>query len=207
MKSDTIFSEVPTRDRLIVAARDLFWSQGYEATSLNEIVQKAEANPGSLYYFFKTKEELLLAVLDWYMENLFPELIQPILLHISDPIERVFALLDGYRKALIATGCTYGCPIGNLALELGDSLPRAREKLAKNFEGWRDWVRKFLEEAGPRLPKHLDRRELSTFVLTVMEGGVMQARAQQSIEPFDASVRQLQTYFYLLTGEQPGSVQ
>lgn len=204
---DTALSEVPTRNRLIIAARDLFWSQGYEATSLNEIVQKAEANPGSLYYFFKTKEELLLAVLDWYMENLFPELIQPILLHITDPIERVFALLDGYRKALIATGCTYGCPIGNLALELGDSLPRAREKLAKNFEGWRNWVRRFLEEAGPRLPKHLDRRELSTFVLTVMEGGVMQARAQQSIEPFDASVRQLQTYFYLLTGEQPGSVQ
>jgi len=199
--------EPNTKERLIIAARDLFWAQGYEATSLNEVVHKAEANPGSLYYFFKTKEELLLAVLDWYMENLFPELIQPILLHISDPLERVFALLDGYRKALIATGCTYGCPIGNLALELGDTLPRAREKLAKNFEGWRGWVRKFLEEAGPRLPQHLDRHELATFVLTVMEGGVMQARAQQSLAPFDASVRQLQTYFYLLTGERPGSVQ
>ena len=199
--------EPNTKERLIIAARDLFWAKGYEATSLNEVVHKAEANPGSLYYFFKTKEELLLAVLDWYMENLFPQLIQPILLHISDPLERVFGLLDGYRKALIATGCTYGCPIGNLALELGDTLPRAREKLAKNFEGWRGWVRKFLEEAGPRLPQHLDRHELATFVLTVMEGGVMQARAQQSLAPFDASVRQLQTYFYLLTGERPGSVQ
>ena len=146
---------------------------------------------------------MLLAVLDWYMENLFPVLIQPIIAHISDPIERVFALLDGYRKALVATGCTYGCPIGNLTLELGDSLPRAREKLALNFEGWRTWVRKFLDESGDRLPEQLDRAELAMFVLTVMEGGVMQARAQQSIEPFDAGVRQLRTYFYLLTGERP----
>src|SRR5437899_10037903 len=182
-------SEIPTKDRLIIAARDLFWSRGYEATTLAEIVKKAEVNSGSLYYFFKTKEELLLAVLDWYMENLFPQLIEPILAHISDPIERVFALLDGYRKALVATGCTYGCPIGNLTLELGDSLPRAREKLARNFEGWHPWVRTFLEEAGPRLPENLDRNEVATFVLTVMEGGVMQSRAQQSLEPFDAGIQ------------------
>jgi AcrR family transcriptional regulator len=200
-------ANINTRDRLILAARDLFWSHGYEATTLAEIVKQAEVNSGSLYYFFKTKEELLLAVLDWYMENLFPQLIEPILAHISDPIERVFALLDGYRKALVATGCTYGCPIGNLTLELGDSLPRAREKLAKNFEGWREWVRTFLEEAGGRLPENLDRNEVATFVLTVMEGGVMQSRAQQSLEPFDAGIRQLRTYFYLLTGEHPASVQ
>lgn len=192
-----------TKDRLIIAARDLFWERGYEATSLADVVEKAEAKTGSLYYFFKTKEELLLAVLDWYMENLFPVLIQPIIAHISDPVERVFALLDGYRKALVGTGCTYGCPIGNLTLELGDSLPRAREKLANNFEGWRTWVRRFLEEAGDRFPEKLDRAEVAMFVLTVMEGGVMQARAQQSLEPFDAGIRQLRTYFYLLTGERP----
>jgi TetR/AcrR family transcriptional repressor of nem operon len=192
-----------TKDRLVVAARDLFWEHGYEATSLADVVEKANAKTGSLYYFFKTKEELLLAVLDWYMENLFPVLIQPIIAHINDPVERVFALLDGYRQALIATGCTYGCPIGNLTLELGDSLPRARQKLATNFESWRTWVRKFLDEAGERFPEKLDRAEVAMFVLTVMEGGVMQSRAQQSIEPFDAGIRQLRTYFYLLTGERP----
>ena len=152
--------ESTTRERLILAARDLFWSQGYEATSLAEIVKKAGVNPGSLYYFFKTKEDLLLAVLDWYLENLYPQLIAPILGRVSDPIERVFALLDGYRRALIATGYSYGCPIGNLALELGDSLPHAREKLARNFEGWRQWVRRFLDEAGPQLPQDLNRPEL-----------------------------------------------
>jgi len=45
------------------------------------------------------------------------------------------------------------------------------------------------------------------FVLTVMEGGVMQSRAQQSLEPFDAGISSLRTYFYLLTGERPAPVQ
>ena len=208
MKQDTQTpSTASTKDRLVDAARDLFWAQGYEITSLAEIAKKAGANSGSLYYFFKTKEELLLAVLDWYMENLFPQLIQPIVAHVSDPIERIFALLDRYREALKATGCTYGCPIGNLTLELGDNLPRAREKLARNFAGWREWVHKFLEEAGPRLPESLDRREVAAFVLTVMEGGVMQSRAHQSLEPFDSGLRQLRTYFYLLTGDRPGNNQ
>jgi TetR/AcrR family transcriptional repressor of nem operon len=205
--TNSLIPKSSSRERLLISARELFWEKGYEATSLADIVQKAEAKTGSLYYFFKTKEDLLLAVLDWYVENLFPQLIEPILLHVQDPVERVFSLLNGYRQALIATDCTYGCPIGNLTLELGDTLPRAREKLAQNFEGWRSWVRRFLEEAGDLLPAKLDRDELATFVLTVMEGGVMQARAQRSLEPFDAGVRQLRTYFYLLTGGRYGRKQ
>jgi hypothetical protein len=119
----------------------------------------------------------------------------------------VFALLERYRRALIATGYSYGCPIGNLALEMGESLPRARGKLAQNFEGWRQWVRRFLDEAGPRLPQDVDRQELAMFVLAVMEGSVMQARTHRSLEPFDAGVRQLRTYFDLLAAKQQAGAQ
>ena len=63
---------LPTRDRLIDAARKLFWAQGYEVTSVAEILKKAEVNSGSLYYHFKSKEDLLLAVLDRYKELRLP---------------------------------------------------------------------------------------------------------------------------------------
>ena len=49
--------------------------------------------------------------------------------------------------------------------------------------------------AGLRLPKRLDRRELAEFVLTTMEGGVMQARTHRDVAYFDRAVRQLRTYF------------
>lgn len=179
----------------------LFWERGYEATSLQDVVQQASVNSGSLYYFFRTKEDLLLAVLDRYVEMLWPAVIEPAFSRATDPIERVFAILEGYRQGLIYTGFAHGCPIGNLALEVSDDHPRAREKIAKNFEGWRSWIRKCLEEAAARLPVKVDRERLAIFVLTVMEGAVMQARAHHSLDPFDASVAQLRDYFDRLLAE------
>jgi AcrR family transcriptional regulator len=191
--TQAVLEQTPTRDRIVTAARELFWVQGYEATSIAEIVEKAGVNPGSLYYFFKSKESLLLAVLDWYLANL-GEVIDPVFSTVSDPIERVFGVLQGYRMGLTYTACTGGCPIGNLSIEIGDHIPAAREKLAQNFETWRQAVQGCLEAAGDRLPRSLDRGQLATFILTVMEGAIMQARARGSLEPFDASVAQLRNY-------------
>ena len=191
----------PTRGKLIEAARLLCWEKGYAETSLQEVVDRAKVRGGSLYYFFRTKEDLLLAVLDNYVELLWPAVIQPAFGRTQDPIERIFSILNGYREGLIYTGFAHGCPIGNLALEVSDDYPRAREKIAQNFVGWRKWIRNCLAEAAERLPANLDNERLATFVLTVMEGAVIQARAQHSLEPFDASVAELREYFTRLLAE------
>ena len=190
-----------TRDRLIEAARELFYVNGYEATSVAEILEKAGVNSGSLYYQFKSKEHLLLVVLDRYKEMLRPVLIDPLLAEVPDPIERIFSLLDGYRQGLLFTVFTQGCPIGNLGLEVGDHLPEARKRVAENFDGWCDWIERWLEEAAGRLPPGLERKQMAQFILTVMEGGVMQARAHGKIDPFDACVSQLRDYMNRLLAE------
>jgi len=184
----------PTRDRLIEAARTLFWTHGYASTGIAQILKEADAGSGSLYYFFPTKEDLLLAVLEWYQDNLYPAVVQPVFDRVSDPIERIFGILDGYRKGLLATDFHRGCPIGNLALELADSHPAARELLALNFSGWRKVIETCLAEAADRLPGSLDREQLALFVLTTMEGAVMLARSYRNIEPYDAAVTQLRDY-------------
>jgi TetR/AcrR family transcriptional regulator, transcriptional repressor for nem operon len=188
----------PTRDRLVESGLYLFWLQGYAATGIAEILARAKANAGSFYYFFRTKEELLLAVLELYIQTLEPIVVQPVLGQIADPLERVFGILDFYRRNLLATGCTYGCPIGRLALEIPEEQFRVHKRLADNFDGWTAAVEKCLEDAKHRLPENTNLKTLSKFVLTVMEGGVMQARAHREIGPFDASVEHLREYFRLL---------
>ena len=187
-----------TRDRLVQAALYLFWLQGYAATGVAEILARAEANAGSFYYFFKTKEELLLAVLDLYVRSLGAVVVEPVLSEIEDPIERVFGILGFYRRNLIATGCTYGCPIGRLALESPEEQFRVHKRIADNFDGWTAAVENCLQQAQERFPQDTNLATLSKFVLTVMEGGVMQSRAQRAVEPFDASVEHLRNYFNLL---------
>ena len=184
-----------TRERLVDAARDLFLRQGYTATGIAQILQAAGANSGSLYHFFPTKEDLLLAVLDWYRNHIWSDLLGPIFDRVSDPIERIFALLDGYRQMLLMTEFTHGCPIGNLAIEVCESIPSAREVININFTNWQKAIQQCLDEAAGRFPDDVDTTQLATFVLTTMEGGVMLARSYRSLEPFDAAVTQLRDYF------------
>lgn len=190
-----------SRERILEAARDLFWVNGYEATSVAELLDKAGVNSGSLYHYFEGKEELLLAVLDTYKDMLYPAVIEPAFQLVDDPIERIFAVLEGYRRGLLYTVFTGGCPIGNLALEVGDHHPEARKRIAENFNGWVGWISKCLDDAAGRLPARLDRPQLAQFILTVMEGAVMQSRAHASIAPFDAAVAQLRDYFGRLLAE------
>jgi AcrR family transcriptional regulator len=184
-----------TRERLVEAALELFWAQGFEATGIAAILARAGVRSGSLYHFFRGKEELLVAVLQRYLEQMEPVLMEPIFRAHADPIERIFALIGGYRELLLHTGCSRGCPIGNLALEKGDASPEAARLIAANFTAWRGHVERCLEAAAPRLLPDVDRRGLAELVLVVMEGGVMLARAHRSLEPFDRAVAQLRDYF------------
>lgn len=117
----------------------------------------------------------------------------------------MFALLQRYREGLGFTGCRQGCPIGNLALELSDDHPPVRELLEANFANWLDVVAGWLASCRGRFPRGTDPRALAGFVLTVMEGGIMLARARGTPAPFDGAVAQLRRYFDLLSkrGRKP----
>jgi len=184
-----------SRERLVMAAMQLFWEKGYGSTSVADVLKLAEANSGSLYHYFPGKQDLLLAVLELYREGIGPMLLTPAWAGVDDPIERVFALLDRYRKSIVETDCTYGCPIGSLALEIHEPDPPVRQALAENFAAWTQAILGCLDAAGDRLPADVDRRELAGFVLVVMEGAVMQARTHRDVGYFDAAVRQLRTHF------------
>jgi AcrR family transcriptional regulator len=190
-----------TRSRLIEASMILFLRHGYNATGIKQILKEADANSGSLYHYFPTKEDLLLGVLDRYVDLLWPIVIQPVFDRITDPIERIFGVLDGYRRMLLYTECKQGCPIGNLALELSDTHNNVRELVALNFTNWKKAIERCLEEARDRLPDHVDQEQLASFVLTVMEGGVMQARAYRTLEPFESNIALLRDYFDRLLAE------
>jgi hypothetical protein len=102
------------------------------------------------------------------------------------------------------TDCTYGCPIGSLALELHEPDPPVRALLAANFEGWVGAIKGCLDAAADRLPAGTDTEALGQFILTVMEGGVMQSRTHRTLDAFDASVRVLRDYVDRLLAAREG---
>ena len=197
---------LPTRERLIESARFLFWERGYAGTSMADLLAHSKVNSGSFYYFFESKEALLREVLQGYLLALRPVVVDPAFATTDDPIARIFAILAGYRGRILATESRYGCPLGRLALEIDPENRPAHRLIAENFAGWIGAVRECLEAARDRLPEGTDVESLATYVLAVMEGGVMLSRSYGSVEPFDRTVRQLEEHFRLLCagGRQRG---
>jgi AcrR family transcriptional regulator len=192
-----------TRQRIIDAAMELFWLKGYSSTSVADILSRSQVNSGSLYYFFPGKQDVLIAVLEAYRDGIGPALLDPAWEGVDDPVERVVALLGSYRRALVETDCTYGCPIGSLALELHEPDPPVRELMAANFSAWVEAVEIQLRSARERFPGDTDFHALAELALSVMEGGVMQARTFRDIACFDRPIAQLRAHFdALMQGEK-----
>ena len=187
-------SEV-TRDRIVASAARLFHQHGYAATGVAAILREAGVNSGSLYHYFSGKDDLLRCVLGRYAVNLYPAIMQPLEQQEPDPVKRIFLLLNWYREFLHQRQCRMGCPVGNLALEISDSHPQLRPEIHRNFEIWAELLSGWLESGADQFPTGTDLSALARFTLTVMEGGIMQARAAASLEPFDESVKELRCYF------------
>jgi TetR/AcrR family transcriptional regulator, transcriptional repressor for nem operon len=193
---------LPTRDRLINSARYLFWERGYAGTSMADLLAHADVNSGSFYHFFESKEALLREVLEGYLHALRPMVVDPAFAQTDEPVERIFGILAGYRGRILQTDCKYGCPLGRLALEIDPENRPAHKLIAENFQGWIGAVRECLDQLKSRLPKGTDPEALATYVLAVMEGGVMISRSYGSVDPFDRAVKQLRQHFALLLAPQ-----
>jgi TetR/AcrR family transcriptional regulator, transcriptional repressor for nem operon len=189
---------VSARDKIIEAAMELFWLKGYNSTSVADLLSRTQLNSGSLYHVFPSKQDVLIGVLEAYRDGIDKMLLAPAWKGVDDPVEKIFALLKLYRTMIVETDCTYGCPIGSLALELHEPDPKVRDLLAENFENWTRAIEGCLTEAGKRLPPKTDKRALAQFVLTAMEGGVMQARTHRDVAFFDRAVKQLRAHFDML---------
>ena len=187
-----------TRERLIDAARFLFWERGFAGTSMAELLTHAEVNSGSFYHFFDSKEALLREVLEGYLHLLRPMVVDPAFASVEEPLGRIFSILAGYRQRIVATDCRYGCPLGRLALEIDPENAPAHELIAKNFQGWIEAIKECLQAMQPMMMPGTDLDALATYVLVVMEGGVMLSRSYRSVEPFDRAVAQLREHFRLL---------
>jgi AcrR family transcriptional regulator len=107
------------RERLIAAACDLFYRQGIAATTLAHIAEAAEVPLGNVYYYFKTKDDIVAAVAEARTEEIRSATAALQRRH-GSPKARLKALV-GMLAASSETIADHGCPIGTLCTELANS--------------------------------------------------------------------------------------
>ncbi|GAA4572341.1 TetR/AcrR family transcriptional regulator [Planotetraspora kaengkrachanensis] len=104
------------RRRLMSAAAQVVHRQGAERTTIADIARAADVPVGNVYYYFKTKDELVAAALAEHGQQL--ELVTGELNRVADPRERLKGLVEGWVSQR-EVAARYGCPTGTLAAELG----------------------------------------------------------------------------------------
>ncbi|WP_244319277.1 TetR/AcrR family transcriptional regulator [Streptomyces lydicus] len=103
------------RQRLMAAAAQVVHQQGVERTTIADIARAADVQVGNVYYYFKTKDELVAAALAEHARQL--EAITGKLDRLPDPRERLKSLVQGWVGQR-DRAARYGCPTGTLAAEL-----------------------------------------------------------------------------------------
>ncbi|OWZ88961.1 TetR family transcriptional regulator [Sinorhizobium sp. LM21] len=129
-----------TREKIVGVADDLFYRQGFEHTSFADIAERVKISRGNFYHHFKTKDDILDAVIQkrladrngmlerWEVEG-------------TSPVERISSFID----ILIVNGekiKLYGCPIGTLTSELAKLNHAAQPEASRLFMLFRTWLRR-----------------------------------------------------------------
>ncbi len=186
-----------TRDKIIRKGAQLIYSQGFNATGLQQILQAAGVPKGSFYFYFKNKESFGVEVI-----NYFGAMIGDIFTRIltdgkTPPVERLGKLLDYFEDVFKKTGCSCGCPIGNLSLELADSNEKLRKHLESVIEGLVAQIESCLTQAkrDKSLPADLNTSDTAHFIFHGFEGAILNMKVARSMKPFRVFRKCMFRYF------------
>ncbi|MCX4524470.1 MULTISPECIES: TetR/AcrR family transcriptional regulator [unclassified Streptomyces] len=150
------------RERLANAAAQVLHEQGIAATTLADIARAADVPVGNVYYYFKTKDQLVEAAIGAHEQNL-RQLITA-LDALPAPQDRLKALLGGWvdQREVMAR---YGCPTGSLASELDKRADGLDETIAKVMRVLLDWSEQQFRAMG-----RADARELAVALMAAYQG-------------------------------------
>lgn len=161
--------DLPRRERLLRAARDLYWAQGVEGTSPRQVLEVSGVGQGSLYHHFPTKHDLSLAAISATTQEALDSVTGELTDTERPPVERLVAYLERPRPAL--AGCKVGRLTSDRSVMADDEL---RSPVHDYFAGLVTLVQEVFEETG--LPDDV-ARDRAYAAVAIVQGGYVLARA------------------------------
>lgn len=137
----------PSRDRLVDTAVELFYSRGITATGVDTIAARAGVSKPTLYAQFRSKDDLVTAVLERRHEHRVASLDTWVRERADSPRERLLAVFD-WLAEWHATQGSRGCAFLNAAAEIVDPTHPAREVVRRQKHWMRDYLASLAEQAG-----------------------------------------------------------
>lgn len=155
-----------SRERIIEAANRLIYIKGYNQTSFADVANEVGITKGNLHYHFKSKDELLEAIIASRMAMISQNLAEwdrqyP---DAKDRLKRFTQMMLNDGQDVVR----YGCPMGSLNVELGKCQVPLRDSSREMFDLFQDWLTKIFKQMGRK-----DNRILSKHLLAMAQGAAL----------------------------------
>lgn len=179
------------RERLIAAACDLFYRQGIAATTLAHIAEAADVPLGNMYYYFKTKDDIVAAVVEARTEEIRAATAALQRRH-GNPKARLKALVGMLAESGDAIA-EHGCPLGTLCTELANQPGRSPALTAPLMQTLLDWAEQQFRAMGRR-----DARDLARELIVAYEGSAVLTNALAQPELMAHQARRIEKWISTL---------
>jgi TetR/AcrR family transcriptional regulator, transcriptional repressor for nem operon len=182
----TSAARAPKRERLVESARDLFYEQGVERTTLAQIAERADVPAGNVYYYYKTRDELVEAVIESRVAEI--QTLLGSLARRGTPKARLKALAGTWEDAA-PNVIESGCPLGSLACELNKDRNALSDQAAQMFREVVGWAELQFRELGRR-----DAPALAVTLVAAIQGAAVLASTLQDEALFHREIRRIRRW-------------
>lgn len=175
-----------SKEKLIQTANDLIWKSSYGSVSVDDICNVSNVKKGSFYYYFSSKAELAVVVIETSYQHFEAELIK-VFATSTLAIDRFNNLAtfvyDKQKEACDKYGHVCGCPFASLGSEMVGNNEIIRKKIEAIFHQQRNLFLVTLNEmvVTGQLPQNTNQSVMANQIHTFMMGQVMMARIQNDL--------------------------
>lgn len=176
-----------TKDLLLEITFDEVYTYGYQGASVLKILEKAGLNKGSLYHYFKSKKELVLAAIDIKSEEIFGQKYKKVL-------DGEKPYLENFENVLINMYefSPRGCPLANLIQEMSNNDEEFDVLLKNKYQALKNIIEEILKKAVENDElKTSNISDLSLFLLSGIEGAILSAKTFKDKNMFEKNLHYL----------------
>lgn len=173
-----------SKDRILAAAEELFYRNGYLATSVDDIVDRAGVSKSNFYYHYKSKEDLGVAVISARTAEFRRDLVDTLADVSLTPLERLDKLFVNMVDRQRASLHNCGCPFGNMVAEMSEHSERLREQLSNMFRTVTDHVAEIVAIGQSRGEIRTDAppRELAALLVQTSQGMHLMSKCHKTVD-------------------------
>jgi len=181
---NTDFERMDTRERLLISAYQEMHINGFQSSSLSQILERAGMTKGALYHHFKNKSDLAHAVIDEIISSQVLQGFMKPMAQFDNPIDGLTALIMSGGESFTLTDIQLGCPLNNLSQEMALIDEVFRQKLNVIYELWIEFMQQRLIQGQKDgyVKEDIDCHQMAVLIVATLEGCLSAAKVSQNLD-------------------------